>query len=547
MAEIEKMEITELDVFQLPIDVTSDGTYKRILHTADTYVDKNIEVQVTVPDATFKTINEGAVTATANIAQSAYTTTTNTGYVITATADGSVSDIKVGIDQAGFASVNDTVTVSGSSAMRDTVTAYIKDGAIQAANATATSVGGNGVTLTASGIAPSSGFYITTTGTATASVKTDGWVDATHDPAITATEKTQYYTIASAELNNVAGDVADADYTTLTTPALTEGGNLYITEGYIKNTKISLADLVPDNANITSTNANLVYKTVKAYDNDGALIVGTMGDATLGNITATDVSADIESVSYAYDADSGKFNVTGSGDISGNSSVAIATNGYATTSLSKTGSISGSATVNTTVNKIEIGADKGADGAVTPVITKVTADTTAKSGALTTIKPADGFYIAVNTSEITQSTTVTPKVTATGYGTTENYTASAISVTSGANAAAEAYIPITAGSHTITTGINDITNATSVVSTDVVGDSGVTPVTYTEKTAGEQYITISGAAEGTSGSLSNTVTCTSVEGYIESGTKTTNVSGDVGVTITDAAPKYIKVYQGTFL
>ena len=46
-------------VWQLPINVTENGTVTKTLATADTYVDKNIEITVTTPDATFERKDKG--------------------------------------------------------------------------------------------------------------------------------------------------------------------------------------------------------------------------------------------------------------------------------------------------------------------------------------------------------------------------------------------------------------------------------------------------------------------------------------------------------
>src|SRR5574344_433235 len=89
------------NVFQLPIDVTENG-----------YVDKNIKVKVTTPDATYKVIDEGSIVATASTTDTTYTSDTVTPYAITIAADATVSDVKVGVDKAGFAASTDTVTVT---------------------------------------------------------------------------------------------------------------------------------------------------------------------------------------------------------------------------------------------------------------------------------------------------------------------------------------------------------------------------------------------------------------------------------------------------
>lgn len=136
--------------------------------------------------------------------------------------------------------------------------------------------------------------------------------------------------------------IADKVYVEETGPVLVSGDYLYINKGYIGDTKIPLADLVPNEANVVAGvdgNSHLIYKTVSVYDKDGALVAGTMGDAALGEIAATDVSARVSTVSVAANEDNSAFKVTGTGEISGNTSVAIANAGYATTATTKSGTI----------------------------------------------------------------------------------------------------------------------------------------------------------------------------------------------------------------
>lgn len=529
-----KMEIEE-KVFQLPIDITENGVVTKTLATADTYVDKNIKVTVNTPDATFEVKDEGAVTATVSNKDTTYTTDTVTPYAVTIAADAHADAVTVGVENAGFAAETDTVTVSAADAEQATKTIYIKEGHLAGsgeASATSTSV-----KMTKGGAGD---FQITATATGGAEVDVAGWlpVGAKADASGDAT-----YAIQAASLANTAGA---GEYTEKDAPVLTSGGYLYINEGYIKDTKISLATLVPDNANITDENANLVYNTVTAYDKDGALIVGTMGDAELGAITASDVEANIDTVSVA--AQDGVFHVTGNGAISGDTSVAIATRGLAETSLSQTGTIEGTAALDATLAKVGLAVDMATDVEVTPVIAKEDA-TTAQSGAITTVQPT-GRYVAVSTAAIEASATATPTVATEGYGTAALHDATASTVKAGAAASGTYYIPLTAGSHTAEMADPTIVNASATVATATEAtdgfDGSLAAGILTTVPSGE-YITISADATPTAGSVSGNVTCTATEGYIEAGTQTKTVSGNVGVDVTAAAAKYIRVYDGTIL
>ncbi len=274
-----------------------------------------------------------------------------------------------------------------------------------------------------------------------------------------------------------------------------------------------------------------------------------MGDAELSPITASSVQANIGTVNVAAQGD--VFHVTGTGSISGNSEVHVATRGLAETSLKQTGTISGNANLDATLAKIGLGVSvNNSDIKVTPVIAKEDS-TTAKSGAITTTAPVGGHYVAVSAAAIAASATVTPTVSKEGYGTADLHDATPSTVTAGANASGTYYIPLNDGSHSAVAGDPTINKASATVATDVEASSGfdgnlVSGVLEIAPTSGE-YITISGNATTHNGSVSGTVTCTSTEGYITTSSKTASISGNVEVEVTAAAPKYIRVYDGSIL
>lgn len=531
MAKMDEVE----KVWQLPIDITENGVVTKTLATADTYVDKNIKVTVNTPDAEFEVKKAAAVTATVSTTDTTYTSETETDYAIEIAADATAGAVQVGVKAAGFAAATDVVDVESAKAEQAKKTIYVKAGHLTGSGeASATS---ESVKMTKGGTGD---FQITATAAGGAEVDVAGWlpVGASADASGDAT-----YAIQAATLTNTAGA---GEYTEKDAPVLTSGGYLYINEGYIKDTKISLATLIPDNANITEENANLVYNTVKTYDKDGALIVGTMGDAELGEIAASDVKANIGTVSVA--AQDGTFHVTGTGAISGDSSVAIKTRGLAETSLSQTGVIEGTAALDATIAKVGLAVDMDSDVEVTPVIAKEDA-TTAKSGAITTSAPT-GRYIAVSTAAIEASATATPTVATEGYGTADLHDATSATVKAGAAGSGIYYVPIEAGSHTAEAGEATIVDATATVATATVATDGfdgdLVAGILTSAPSGE-YITISADATPVKGSVSGVVTCTSTEGYIENGSQTASISGDVEVKVTAAADKYIRVYDGSIL
>ena len=543
----EKLNVNaETKVFELPIDVTAAGEVSKTLATADTYVDRNIKVTVRTPDADLKIVEaegSGVITATVSTTDTTYTSDTETKHAITIAADAHVNKTTVGVNQAGFLASTDTIDIAAADAVQNTKTLYIKEGAIEATgSATAT---GN-VTLESAGAAPESGFYIKAAAAGSAKVTTAGWVEP-GDPIESSGDA--YYTLPTTSFGNT--EVSGKTYEDIDAkaPVLVEGGYLYIGEGYIRDSKISLAKLVPDHGTLPVVDAKSewMYKGYSAYDNEGKLIAGTMGDAVLGDISATNVKATVSTVSVA--ANEGVFKVTGSGDISGKTSVAVTQRGLATTDMSKTGDIAGTANVEATLTKIGLAATADKESAVVkPVITKDTS--TAQSGAITTIQPTSGKYVAVSAAAISESVTVTPTVATEGYGTADLHSATAKTITVGTEASDRFYIPLNVGSHSASIETPIVVNATATVAQTeetTAGFEGNLAAGILSAVPSGEYITLKANATKTAGSLSGNVTCTAIEGYIEAGSETKTVSGSVDVNVTAAADKYIRVYDGTIL
>ena len=139
---------------------------------------------------------------------------------------------------------------------------------------------------------PSSGYYVAVnsaanTGTiqATASVSSAGYGTTTAGQYTTTPSSSltvgasasdvTYIPITAATFANSA--TSGTTYTDIssTAPVLISGDYLYINPGYVPASKISLAKLVPD-AEGTNAPANYILSGYTAFDNNGALITGTM-------------------------------------------------------------------------------------------------------------------------------------------------------------------------------------------------------------------------------------------------------------------------------
>lgn len=232
--------------FVLPIKITEAGTVTKTLNTAGTYVDKNIKLDVTTPKAEYEVKSANSVTATVAMVDNAFASETETKYPITITADATAPEVKVGIKpgKAGFAAETDVVTVAKADAEQASKKIYLKEGAL-ASNSTASAKGYGVVLGEKASTAPTAGFYVKASAAGSASVETAGWVDPNNNKPVSASGDA-FYPIAEATLlNEVAGE-AQKNYTEKDAPVLFSGSGLYINEGYIKNTYIPLAKLVPD-------------------------------------------------------------------------------------------------------------------------------------------------------------------------------------------------------------------------------------------------------------------------------------------------------------
>lgn len=539
MAKLEDLKTS----YRLGFEITQDGKVTKTLNTAGTYVDRNINVEVDVKDATYEVKADNTITATASVNDEAgYLTDTQTNFPIELQADASVTKATVGVAQAGFAASTDTVDVSAKTATADKRTKYIKAGSLADPSALTMAVeGGNGVEVTKVGVAPESGFYIKTSANGTVSVETSGWIPAETSKNVAGEA---YYTIPSVSLSNQAE--ADAIYTDISenAPILVSGDFLYIKEGYIENSKISLAKLVPNESNVVGKN-DLVYKTVSVYDNDGNLVAGSMQDAELSAITANNAKAEFKTVAVAANTDNSAFKVTGQTAISGTTNVAISKTGYATTDLSQTGVITGTATVDATLAKGALKATVTNDGTVKPVIKNDGSN--ALVGAVSVTAPEGKKYVAVSTDAIAKTVNIAPQVASEGYVTTTVFDATAATAVAGAEAADKVYIPIENGSHSVSH-TQDVVQEQIVISmedsiTSGYSKNGVLAIAPAEG----PYLQINTSNTHTSGSVTSQASCTTTEGYILSGTdKDTAKTTSINAQVTQAASKYIKVYTGDF-
>lgn len=208
----------------------------------------------------------------------------------------------VSITTPGWVGENTEISAYNVTTNSKTVQAYIpiKTGALAAGAGVANASSGNITLGTKTTTQPSSGKYITVTGSGSVSVGTAGYL-STSTAAQSSNTATAYYPIATAtfiaaggkiksstagwiDANVEVGDVGTGSlaqtatsgqtYTEVNTPSiLTSDGYLYINKGYFANTKISLGTLIPDSAT-DDVVSGAMLEGYEAFDTDGHRIVG---------------------------------------------------------------------------------------------------------------------------------------------------------------------------------------------------------------------------------------------------------------------------------
>lgn len=535
------------------------GTF--ILDTEGKFVDRNIEVVIGAGSAAVtsnQTINQNPtiswdsannkIKATYSSSKS-ITGTATPGWVTsvtpaTVTTSGTASIAPVSLDSnlkaenitAGVTIFGVTGTKTGADygtvvPVRDGNTVSWETGWVTKGSSTGdttTRIAGAGsVSATPTGLllgsavtsAPASGKYIKVVGSGSVSTGT-GWVT---EGSTSSNSKTLYYPVATATLANTATSGITYTDGSATAPVLISGDYLYINKGYFDtDTKISLKQLVPDVANVETKTLGLIYKTVTAYDKDGTLITGTMGDAVLG-ITASGLTASITSLSPTYDSVKDNFAVSGSGDIGGSVSASVTTTGYAVKgTTSKSGNASGTASVNAFLAKIKGSVSIGGTKSYTPTLSKVAiTDTTtlfdAASGAASTTVPTEGVYVRVKSNAKSGNVNASASISTSGYGTSANHGINGsgnVAIT--VNSSGDYYIPIKQAV---------LDSSKSNVTSSATGSNIVLTAASSKPTSG-RYITVSASG----------VVNVSSAGWISVGNKATN---------TTSGTKYYEVASST--
>lgn len=342
------------------------------------------------------------------------------------------------------------------------------------------------------------------TGSASASIASAGYgKDETGSGSVSGTATVNALISASVLDNKAATGVT---YTENTSVVIPSEGALYISEGYIPATYITLDQMLDGKADTAGT-AEADLRTGKvAYDVNGKKLTGSMGNAT---ITGGAISHTLGVPTY--NSTSGKFDQ--SCDIT-TAAPSVNSAGYISSSEG-TKNASAAVSENHALNKITGSIAISGTRTVKPVISKqsisISGVTDAADAAATTTAPSSGVYVKVNSAAATNNVNAAATISADGYGTNANHgIAGSGNVAVGASASDDTYIKIKEGSAKV----ND-NNSLSITAGNPTLNSGTGKYDISLSTSG----TVSGSV-ATEGWIKS-VTSGSVSG---SGTKSLNAA-----------------------
>ena len=357
-------------------------------------------------------------------------------------------------------------------------------------------------------------------GTTTATI-TDGWIAGNREGTINGTTSLSDITVPKINIEATMSGTAKV------TPTISKNSNTNVQTGTITTTKPNSGFYVAVSSGAKETTITATPSVQVGGDGYGTENYYTAANSTLnvganassvtylpinvGGISISNTSADtnITGISFAYNSSTGKFGVSGSGTISGTTTVTI-TEGYVNSSTTGTsGSYSGTAQLSgVTVDKVEVkGALSGTTSALKPSISKQSPPSgviNAADGSATTTAPSSGStraYVAVRSAANTGSVTAVPSVSKAGYGTTSYYTAvNSTAATVGAAQSDMTYIAIIQGTSQAGAGsISTAAYTTDGSNTGINVSSILTSKTSnTEPNDGSYYIAIKADGSGAS-------------------------------------------------
>lgn len=483
MADLTVKTINDEQKFVYEKTIEAAGLHQVNLETENSFLDKDINIQITTPSAAAPTLDVTDITGSITMG-----TATDGVYSPTADLSGNVNIATAGWITAGnkavsesgvkIGKVNQSTLKNGNTAIAsgaeitpsdEDQTINISEGynaartvVIKAASESdpATVVSGNATVSTLTYTADSTNHTFDISGTETIpapSVTTPGFISTTKGI------KTAGTATVAATVDEVTVGVIASETTKKVKPVIARtakpSGDAWVdaASGAATTSKPSAgayvrvdAAAIAESVTATGKVSQAGYGTTTDYQADTATTINVgsnAADSTYVPITAGTVTANgatVSSVALAYNSTGGNFDVTGSANIP---APTVGTAGYVGNGVGTANGLSNGAQVAATVAKVGIAASVTGGNAVTPVISKDAA-TNVDASAATTSQPSAGFYVAVNTAASSSTVNAAAAVTSAGYGTTTSgqYTTTPASKTVTVNAAGTTYVPITAAS-----------------------------------------------------------------------------------------------------
>lgn len=485
MADLTVKTVNEEQKFVYEKTIEASGLHQVNFETENSFLDKDINVQITTPAAAAPSLDITDITANIVMGEAS-----NGIYEPTATIEGNVSvatagwittgnkavsesgvkigkvnqsvlkngnvDIASGDDVVPAVSTDQTINITEGYNTARTVVVKSMDSA-DTQKAVVSSANANITSLTITNDSENHEFDFTASETIAApSVTTPGFISSTAGTKNTGTATVSYtldeVTVGvnpSATIKKVTPVISRSSFTetgvidaasgaaTTTTPS----GGVYVKAD---------AAAISDSVSVSGVVSAAGYGTTTAYQADAATTISVGSNAAasvyipITEGTVTSGTAEISSVSIAYDSTAGNFDVTGAANIP---APTASTAGYVGGGAGTLSGATNGATVDASLAKIGISATISGGSAVTPVISKNGA-TNVTASAATTTQPGSGFYVAVGSAADSSSITATAAVTSAGYGTTTDgqYTTAGDSATVTVNASDVTYVPIQSGS-----------------------------------------------------------------------------------------------------
>lgn len=342
--------------------------------------------------------------------------------------------------------------------------------------------------------------------------------------------------------------VATAGWMTTGNKAVSESGVKIgtVNQSVLKNGNTAIAS----GAEITPSAEDQTINITEGYNTARTVVVKAASE--MDPATVSSGNATITELTYTADTTNHTFDISATETIP---APGVNTAGYI--SSTKGTKNTGTATVNATVDQVKVGVTASdATKKVTPVIARTAkpsgdAWVDAASGSAVTAKPSSGAYVRVDAPAVPATVTATGKVSAAGYGTTAAYQAdSATSINVGSNAAASAYVPITAGkvsSGSTTIGSVGINYNSSSSMFDVTGNGTVpAPVVNTAGYVGNGIGTLTSAPVSLDAKIAKigieaTISGTGTMKPIIQRTGETNVAASAATTTKPTAGFYVAV------